>query len=203
MIAAVVEIVKARIAPLSFVDTLAGLTRIVRRKIKTTDGTKVQTFPVGCDVTAVQCEAEDFMPLHPDNTKKTVIWFEDPQNEGATVVRDDKDRIYFRARPWMIVWINKKELGKTDCYISGDIMQAILKEVGFVNTQNEGNYLGFKAKPIREVKDQNFFTKYSWNEEITQYLMHPYDYMAIQFEITWHMHRNCVNEFTPDTPIDC
>ena len=44
-----------------------------------------------------------------------------------------------------------------------------------------------------ETKNVSIFSKYTYNEEEKQYLIYPFDYFALNYEISFYVGINCID----------
>jgi len=53
------------------------------------------------------------------------------------------------------------------------------------------------------VKSAAIFSKYSYDEAVTQYLMYPFDYFALDITTDFLINKSCIIDWENETPIIC
>lgn len=202
MIDIVANILHEYIKDLAWADKTAALIRVATR---TTESGVRQYFPVACQLTEAECNAGRYQDLMPDDRKKSVMYFED--NGGVQYKRKAGSVDIYEAHLRLVGWLNIKLLGQTDCSITagaiGDILRALPGKVApaVASTYGLSNVLIHYAGEAK--KDVNIFSKYSYNEAQTQYLLYPYDYFALEFSVEFSMNKECLPTLTPGTVNNC
>lgn len=166
-----------------FVDKIAGLVQTVHLNISNQDGTKTEkTFPVSCNFTAEDCKQGLYNDLTPDSKYKTVIYFED----GGVSFNERKGNfVYYTSTLKLVCWINTI-LYKADwcgqgvpCTVGAEIIKKIIccfpsQPVTITP------YVRFLPTIVSEdIRSNSIFSKYTYNELQTQYLLYPYDFFAL------------------------
>jgi hypothetical protein len=200
----IANIILGTIDHLPWLDKYAGMTRTVVQT-QVGDGTKPvkKYFPVACNVTDSECVKQGTLKdLVPDTKYKSILYFED---NGTQVLGSDARFINLRSTLRLVSWLNGKKLGYDGCSISSIAVISILKEFALLfNPFNNGNFVNIKINAIsEEVKSPNIFSKYSYDESTTQYLMHPFDYFALNIQVNFSVPFNCVDDFELLTPDPC
>lgn len=196
----IADIIKSQIENLPFMDRTAGLVRIVKRQEVGEKGTIVKTFPVDCDVSQKDCVSGKYTDLIPNTKYKSIHYFEDM---GVTPSGQDQLNFDFDARLRLVGWLNLQKLGKTTCSVSHLAIAAILKKI------SSGNFNSFPFTRIQikcsgiEPKTAAIFSKYSYAEEISQYLLYPYDYYAMNFNVSFRVPYKCIDDWQSSLPENC
>lgn len=201
MNAEIAKILKSQIENLSFMDRVAGAVRVVRRQDVTDKGPIIKTFPVDCDVTQKDCVSGKYTDLFPNSKYKSIHYFEDL---GATVpTGQDQSNFDFEARLRLVGWLNLQKLGKATCSVSHLAIAAILKAIEAKNFNNDPfTRIQIKCTGI-EPKTAAIFSKYSYSEEISQYLLYPYDYYAINFSVSFRVPYKCIQDWEDGIANNC
>ena len=179
---AIANIIKESIEDLDFVDKIAGL---VSTQYMNIEGV-TKSYPVACCVPDT-CKTGDYNDLAPDSKYKSVIYFEDG---GVSFVRAQGNFKYYQSRLRLVGWLNVKAILGDECdasqctYSSHAIMDIIRLLPEF--PQNIAPFTQvYMEVTSQAVRDKAIFSKYTYNELQTQYLMSPYDYFALDIETTF------------------
>ena len=179
---AIANIIKESIEDLDFVDKIAGL--VSTQYINIEGVTK--SYPVACCVPDT-CKTGDYNDLAPDSKYKSVIYFEDG---GVSFVRAQGNFKYYQSRLRLVGWLNVKSILGEECdasqctYSSHAIMDIIRLLPEF--PQNIAPFAQvYMEVTSQAVRDKAIFSKYTYNELQTQYLMSPYDYFSLDITTTF------------------
>jgi len=185
---AIAEIIKEYVETLSFVDKIAGLVSTQSMTITGEDGVKViKRYPVACCTTADDCKAGAYNDLTPNSQYKSVIYFEDG---GLSFERYAGNFKYYKSNLRLVAWLNVQKILEEDCESSqctysshaiADIIR-ILPEFPQNIDPFTRVYIEVTGQVIR---DNSIFSKYTYNELQTQYLLSPYDYFALEITTTF------------------
>lgn len=203
MIVEIGNILKGRIQDAPYVDRIAGIVMTMSEQIPTENGTFVKKFPASCDVDGVDCDeaTSRYKDLIPNTSKKSVIYFEDIS--GVKFLRQERNNLIFEARPRLVVWLNMKKLGKTDCSISSLVSADLIRRL-LANSINTATFNRVKIDVLGEpVKSNGIFSRYTFKEEEIQYLMYPYDYFALDLKVEFAVNENCIDAFTVGIEDEC
>lgn len=179
---------------LDFIDVYSGLVSTVSRTIQDANGSfKIQRFPVSYDTSVVDCGRSPEKALTPDSTKKGLLYFE--ENGNVIPGRRLSSGFYqYKSGLALVVWINRKkvtggtydELTKTALgQIQAKISTPVPGEVGFQN-------LIVKTEFIRQ--DASIFSRYTYDETVTQYLRPPFEFFAIGITVSFYSRAACAPE---------
>lgn len=198
----IANILLGYISGLLWADKYAGMVRIATR---TTESGLKQYFPVACNVTETECNAGRYIDLIPNDGKKSVMYFEDA---GGVQYKTRTGSIYtYTANLRLVCWLNLKKLGLTDCSATpgaiGDILRALPGKVTPADASPYGLSNVIISYNGEEKKDVSIFSKYSYNEAQTQYLLYPYDYFALNISVDFSMNENCLPTLTPGSDNPC
>jgi hypothetical protein len=199
---AVANIIKAQIESLAFIDRIAGAVRVVSRQEQGSKSTIVKQFPVDCGVSAADCSSGKYVDLVPNSKYKSIHYFEDL---GVSVSGADNKTFSFESKLKLVGWLNQKKLGKTDCSVSHLAIAAILKQIqtGFFNDTSVGfTKISITCTGI-DAKNASIFSKYSYQEEVNQYLMFPFDYYAINFTTKFTVPYQCIDAWVTSVETNC
>jgi hypothetical protein len=196
----IAKIIKGQIEGLAFMDRVAGAVRVVRRQDSTDKGTIVKSFPVDCDVTQKDCVGGKYTDLVPNSKYKSIHYFEDM---GVAISAQDQSSFDFEAKLRLVGWLNLQRLGKTTCSVSHLAIAAVLKTIRS-DTFNSGDFTRIQIRCTGlESKTSAIFSKYSYSEEVNQYLLYPYDYYAMNFSVKFRLPYKCINDWVGSLPENC
>jgi hypothetical protein len=205
MISDIGTILKGYISPLSFVDKIGGVVRVVTKTETDSSGRQVRkSFPVDCEVTNEDCLSGKYVDLVPNSKYKSVIYFED---QGIRPITQDVIDFTFEASLKLVCWLNLKKLGKINCSNSALAYLNILKVLPtrYINqTVNTVQYSRIIIKPQgQDIKSPDIFSKYTYDEEKTQFLMYPYDYFSLDIYVQFTVAKDCVPDWVNGEEIIC
>lgn len=188
------NIVKGMIDSEVWVDRISGIVRPQSRAITGAKGTPIiQTFPVSCDVPDAECDDNMLKDLVPNSERRSIIYFED---QGVGFIGTDGPGFRYQARFRLVAWLNLRKFESAGCDLSGLITHNILSLISELPI-NSGPYLNTRITPIgMPAKLPNIFSPYTYRETEKQFLMHPYDYFAIDFKAEFTMNANCIDLIT-------
>lgn len=196
----IASIIKAEIENLPFMGQVSGLVRPVRMQDVSSDNASVKVFPISCDVSERECISGKYTDLVPDSKYKSIHYFEDM---GVTIAGQDQDTFSFEAKLRLVGWLNLKKLGKTDCSVSHLAIAAILKAIrSKVFNSSPFTKISIRCTGI-EPKSAAIFSKYTYSEEINQYLLFPFDYYALNFTVAFTVPYACIDQWVTSLPNNC
>ena len=186
-------------------DVLGELTGDVQRTIE-------KTFPVTCDWAGQRpCEdqpanAQDgLIAMVPDSTQKGIMYFE---GRGARPQAYERGGLRIISFLRLVVWLNTKHLDVPNSCTGAatPVMTSIIEK--FIgqgkNPFNEGDYkrVVIGLNEITE-NDSGIFSQYSYDEARTQFIMPPYEYFALDFQIEFFIKSQCVDYAYLKEPESC
>ena len=201
MVNDIANILKTKLTPLTFIDRLAGLVRV---QTTTSESGAVVRFPVSCDISFADCNNVNstYKDLIPNSSAKCIVYFEDFGITPSTPVITTN--LGFTARFKLVGWINQKKIGSDLCSASSLVVANIIKQLD-VNQFNQGMYQFIEIVFIGQDAKHNTnpFSKYSYDENVNQYLMKPYDYFSLNFDVNFDLNTACLNDLIINTEIPC
>ena len=179
----VANILKSYIEPLDFVDKIAGLVQTVYLNITDENSVNVQkSFPVSCNFSVDDCKNSLYNELTPDSKYRTIIYFEDG---GVTFNKREGKFICYTSNLKLVCWINVAKLYGELCPdgIPCTAGSVIIKKILCQLPEHPANVDPFaKFYPVvvsEDIRSNSIFSKYTYNELQTQYLLYPYDFFAL------------------------
>ena len=187
----IADLLKGYIDTLVWSDKTSGLVQTANIRIKNGDSVSDKSYPVSCHMTYNACIKGAYQDLAPDSKKKSVLYFED---KGVAFVEKIGNRMKMRSSLRLVGWLNlcliEDSCGQTGSYVI-DVIKVLPSHV-FSTTEFISIFISSISQVERSV---DIFSKYTYNEQATQYLMYPYDYFALDLEIDFVI--ACIN-----TPVD-
>lgn len=183
----IANIFKGYIDDLAWVDKIAGLVQTAHIRIKDGDSAVEKSYPVSCDITADACIAGEYQSLTPESSKKSVVYFEDG---GVDFIERVGNRLKFKSSLRLVAWLNLREINRADCdadsgncAVSGDYVIDVIKVLPTVPIST-ADFVSIHITSISQAeRSVSIFSKYTYSEFATQYLMYPYDYFALDLSI--------------------
>ena len=173
---------------LTFKDKITGIVKPLKYKV--TD--QVMTIPVAYNTNVTNCSQSQLLDYCPDSTKTSIIYFEDL---GTTFNEWDGKYLKFTSQMRLVCWFNYKKIGG---YSPDQVALNILKYL----PDNMGNFsdmLGVWLDVQRqEPNDGSAFSRYSYREEINQYITYPYDYVSFILSVSYKMAKVCIEDIEPN-----
>ena len=177
------NIIKGKISDLTWIDKIAGLVQTVNIKIDKVS----KSYPISCDVDYEVCIKGAYQDLAPNSKKDSIVYFED---KGVSFVQRIGNRIKFRSSLRLVCWLNLKNIYGATCdaevehgNVSGDYVIEVIKALPSVPF-SEGDFIGITITDISQAeRSVDIFSKYTYNEQATQYLLFPFDFFALDLQI--------------------
>lgn len=188
--------------PKPFIDKLAGVVKTIVKTDKDGDNKTVRkSFPVACGMSYAECVNQGrYLDLVPTKKIGCMVYFEDL---GIRLIGRNGANYVWRASYRLVGWINMNKLGYDDCSITGNIIATILNKL-LVRPANTGIYQRMQVEVVgQDPKSFDPFSKYSYDEEKTQYKMYPFDYFSLPIDVQFEVNPACAEDFEVDTEITC
>lgn len=189
----IANIIKDKISDLPFVDKISGLVRTISYTENVDGQTYTYKFPVSCDVTYEDCFSnERYKEMTPNSELRSLIYFEDG---GVSLTGNNSRYSEYESRLRLVCWLNMKRFDTTECSISGYITSLIIRRLLTSKRYNQGIYsdISFTITQIPD-KTSAIFSQYTYDESATQYMLYPYDYLAIDIKVNYSILYNCLDD---------
>lgn len=196
------HILAGKLSELPFVDLMAGLAQTLTSDQFANNElseavTKITTkVPVSYDTNAENCQGKE-VPLVPDSSKKSIIYFED---FGITTGPGKHGLTGWISRLRLVCWMNRAKF-TSDHYteISGRAINAIVGILADKNPQNVGMFTTLTIK-VASVPPQDvaIFNRYTYTEQERQYLRPPFEFFAIDFQSNFLVSNKCLGDISWD-----
>lgn len=178
-----------------YLDRTSGLVQTFERVIESDGGAAVtKRIPVSSFATFQECTAnpQAQISMVPNSKFKSVLYFEDNGITGPTMVRAGAE---YLSRVRLVCWLNTKLIaGQSNMGLTTMIISDIIKKLS-------GN--PFNSSPFTKIavkigsippQDKSIFSKYDYSEKETQYLMAPFEYFALDLNVTYTIPFGCVDD---------
>lgn len=180
---------------------------------------KEKTFPVSCGVSFQDCITNrKYQQLVPNSAYRSLAYWEQmgdaTLNESLSKFSAKGGLMVYDIPARLVVWLNMAKLnlngdGQSDCSIAAPIaikiQSALYRKNGFFVPDDA--YQGAKVQLVftgQERKDVgNIFGRYTYGKEVARFMLYPFDFFALRYNVRLWINRNCVEAFTLGTPIDC
>lgn len=201
MTADIANVLKGYVDDVGFADKVTGLVKVASVSDKNEAGQSIiRKYPISCDVSNTDCEKGKYLDLVPSKKYKSIMYFED----GGTSLVEDKGRfLSYSARLKLVGWLNANKLGSTLCSISGVAVAALIKKLprSFFHS---GIYRNMRIVSLnQDIKGVAIFSKYTYKEEVVQYLMYPYDYFALNITVEFDIPVDCLEDWEEAVELNC
>ena len=192
MVNVIVNEILTQLAVVPFADRMAGIVKAAR--VSDANG-NVKIFPVELNTEVDTCNDSELMVLVPDSKKTSIIYFED---RGTSVRGLNGEAIEMTANFTLVCWFNYKLINPAmtnTSLIAGNL----IKYIPLGNMGNIYPLMGVFLELIgQEQNDGGVFAKYSYKEEISQYLTYPYDYVALNLRAEFRVRPDCIEDIVID-----
>jgi hypothetical protein len=204
-----INAIRDNIATLGYIEKITGLVQKVIQYDESEQsealGLKIvkSAYPVSSQVTARECwSGGRYTDLVPDSRKKSIVYFEPISNIS---INTEGSNIYFRQSFRCVTWLNLSLLGIATEYVTESIILDINAAINDTNSfVFNGSTIGLNAttKGVTH-HEPNIFGDYTYNNDVIQNILYPFDYFAVDFDVLVVAGENCFPKFTPSSPITC
>lgn len=179
---------------LQFLDVYAGLVQTVTYKDNDeNDNPLTKRMPVSYHTNIEDCvNPSPERALIPDSSKKGIVYFE--ESGGAYQVRRMAGgRTMWRAQIICVVWMNRKNItGDSYDEITTKTRSEIMRKLKSEDISEPFIKILVNNTRIRQTPE--IFSKYSYEETILQYLRPPFEYYALDLDVTFFINGECLPE---------
>lgn len=190
MINTIVKNIIPYLEALNFSEVVGGIaTTISQNKPAKDNKIIVKKFPAYYNENKTTCSASDYIDLVPNSNKRSIIYFE---NNGIKISPINGNIIECVADVRLVCWANLKKIN--DTFINADTLKLLVIQAMPVSLSNVFPYSFIRIELTgEETKSVALFSKYTYNEEEKQYLIYPFDYFALNYEISFYVGINCID----------
>lgn len=178
---------------LQFVDRITGIVKPA--KIKVAD--LVKTIPVALNTDISTCNDSILLDFVPDSNKASIIYFED---RGTQMTKMENSSIYFTSNFTLVCWFNYLKIDQAltnTSQITGNLIKYLPEIMGNISPLI-GVVLSITGQ---QSNDGAVFNKYSYFEEISQYITYPYAYVALDLQAEFRVRKECIVDITGNSDI--
>ena len=193
MINTIVKNIIPYLEALNFSEVVGGIaTTISQNKHAKDNKIIIKKFPAYYNENKTTCSASDYIDLVPNSNKRSIIYFE---NNGIKISPINGNIIECVADVRLVCWANLKKIN--DTFINADTLKLLVIQAMPVSLSNIFPYSFIRIELTgEETKSVALFSKYTYNEEEKQYLIYPFDYFALNYEISFYVGSNCIEPIT-------
>ena len=186
MISKVAELIKSEISSIIWIDKIGGIVKPGRVKVAGED----KIFPIYLNDLADPCNASVYLDFVPDSKKMSIVYFED---QGIDVVNSGCTFTDCIGSLKLVCWANLEKINID--YTSAEILKLdLLKNIParLPNTEWVTKILAtFEGE---DIKSPAIFGAYTYDETMTQYLIYPYDYFALNYKVKFSIASECFED---------
>lgn len=191
MIEDIVDLIKAEISTLDFIDKIGGIVKPLIIKKVTGDTTINKTIPVCFNENKTTCDVSDYIDYCPNTAFKSVSYFEIKEiNEVDTTAHHSQ----FEGTIRFVCWLNLPLINQNLIPINNipfEVLGAVPKQLS-----NSSPFVFAQIYASGISKDEAIFTGYTYDEAESQFLMFPFDFFAIDFKVSFRVPFSCISNVT-------
>lgn len=181
---------------LPFVDKYVGMVQTVTEEVATDETHTRKRFPVATEIVLNDvCSAHEEI-ITPDSSLKGLVYFED---NGTTPNGKIGKGYQYTSNLTLICWINRaKVVSEVYSEITGIAIQNIIQKLQIdENPENVSMFIGLTVT-LNKIfpQDANLFSKYTFDEAVTQYLRPPFEFFGLSLQVKYRINPECVEPLT-------
>lgn len=188
-------VLMAKLSGLEYISKAGGLVQTIQKVIPNgTDKPTIKKIPISAVHQAPEnCDLTEAISVQfiPESKLKGMFYFEDNGSTTDTSKRHTGLN-FWRSRMRLVVWMNQKLINTT---YDIEMVAIAMNEMIYRLTREKFNSGVFKniMVAVSSVASQtsDIFSAYDYNEAETQFLMPPYDFFALDLDITFGIPKNC------------
>lgn len=161
-----------------FADVVVGLVKEV--SYKDDERGAVFKYPAYYKNTEEECRRSGYRDLVPNSRKRSIMYVE---NYGTRVLERHGDTVKLKTTVRVVCWGNKSMSSLGSAYVI-----AAIPETAKVSGLNSVAFTPIQVLGV----DEKIFSRYSYNEEELQFLLHPYTAFAVVYEATYSLNLSCL-----------
>lgn len=186
-----------------FIDKLAGVVKVISVSERNeSEGQITKTFPISCNLTYAECNRSwGYKDLIPNSNYGCMVYLE--EEGGVDKIETLRTSTKYKTSLLLVGWINQKKLGSNECSVTGLIVNTIIAALS-AKPFNSDIYQTIQIEVVgQNPKSVNPFSKYTYDEDNTKYLMAPFDYFSLKIDVTFSVNSLCLTPFEKTNEIIC
>lgn len=199
-----------KLGSVSYLSKMSGIAKVYTM-VQEADGGRSVTkkIPVSTYTTAAQCggKTSKQYDLVPNSGLRGLLYFEELAGIRLIEKKDVGNKYESKLR--IVCWLNPKLIdSSTDATqvatkVMTDLMRRITADQHFHDPAQYFSTVTIDVENIPE-KSAQLFSRYDYDEKMTQYLMYPYDYFAIDLSIKYLVpFKVCGTTYNPTPGTSC
>lgn len=191
-----------RIGTLPYIDKMSGIAKVYPYTQENESGSAVnKKIPVATYTTAQQCSGKSIKQyeLIPDSRLKGLLYFE--ENAPIRAIENKPQGIRYESKIRLVCWLNIKLLNDDSAATKAlvDICKRLTSTPFFHDPDKLFSTVSISIDSIAE-KNAQIFSRYDYDEKMTQYLMYPFDYFALDLSVKYMIpFKSCIDLYNPST----
>lgn len=184
------ELIIGRIAALPFIDRIAGLVKTIETTDKSEAANpKTIRFPAAESAN----KPNNYLDLVPNSTKKSIFYVESlgPLKPGSQNAKGFEMESTLR----LVGWMNSRFPVGSDSLAIASILKRFPDQ-----PFNSGAFTRIRMRPTSILSSEDkIFSKYTYDEKVSQFLMLPFHAFAIDFTINFTLKADCFPEYVDES----
>lgn len=184
----VAKIIKDLLSPLPYFDLAAGLVQVITKSESSENKSVTKRFPMEVDVS----EEANSNALYPREDINGMFFLEDggAKSEGQNDWTSDLT---------LVCWFCPKKIASNPEAVAANALADISDT--FKTFQNSSPVSRLKINIVSmPQRDAAIFSKYTFDEGQTQFLMPPFDFFALKLKCSYRLNPNCLTPLNPPSP---
>jgi len=193
-------IIGQKLSSIPYLDKISGIAKAYPLVQEGEGRTVVKRIPISTYTTLEQCSAKTIhqYDLIPDSRLKGMLYFEELAPIRLIERRTAGNRYESSLR--LICWLNPQILDKNESpqnvatKVLTDVVKRITEDQLFHDPAQTFASVTIDVTAIPE-KTSQLFSRYDYDEKVTQYLMYPFDYFAIDLSVKYLIPFKICNDY--------
>lgn len=209
MIATAISTVKTHLTSLGIIDRYGGLAIPLGKVEQVSDDRFVtKVYPIREGVDARDCFTKGkYQDLIPSDKYENIVYWEEISGLSEYSPSRSEDRgvkfLHFRGQARLVYWLNLPNMGHgNDTYrtVGDSFAWTMVDQLKGQFRVDSGNFSGLSVtftNARQSARNTSIFTKYSYPADVLNtYLLYPYDFGAIDFDVNVVVPAKCVSNYT-------
>lgn len=201
LITEAINLLRSDILALGWVELYGGVSQRVRMMF----GETYKSFPISCNASETDCVKNGrYKELTPDSSKKSILYWEVLEGMRDNGEAGQRGRRSMVGRARLVGWLNTMALGLNECNSAAKAIRSLYpllyKEFSSAGSLFENSTVKFRFLG-EAVKDASLFP-YDYGEKIHGMLLNPYDYFALDVEVSVGLAK-CSYTLSTAAPLKC